>query len=335
MSGKESWCRTNPGELLFTNGMKNTVLVIALVLGTLPVTPDQKAAPNAPSGSASPNATRSATPATPSGTPSDADRIHELQRRVQLIEGQIAQGDDKSRTSTTVTIIAAIIGAAAVFGSAWVAAKFGNTSQILASERAEKLAKNEAQYRHTEQIIDFRVKQVQNFYAPMSALLRQSKDLYDKMLEQLSHDEPTRYRKNTDSVGSDFRWQVFHKGKWENFYLLDQLPAIKENARALALVDAMLDIGENICEVISSNAGYAAENLVEMLGKYMAHYAILKTVRNGPETEPFEPGFHKVGYFPYGIDTKIREAYHEVFKSIDQDRQTGTETLKILAEGRR
>jgi hypothetical protein len=315
--------------------MKNTVLVIALVLGTLPVSPNQKAALNAPSGSASPNSTASATPATPSGIPSDADKIQELQHRVQLIEGQIAQGGDKSRTSTTVTIIAAIIGAAAVFGSAWVAAKFGNRSQILASERAERLAKNEAEYRHTEQIIDFRVKQVQNFYAPMSALLRQSKDLYDKTLLQLSHDEPPRYRKNTDAVGSDFRWQVFHKGKWGNFYLLDQLPAIKENPRALALVDAMLAIGEKICEVISSNAGYATEDIVEMLGKYMAHHAILKTVRNGSETEPFEPGFHKVGYFPYGIDTKIREAYHEVFKSIDQGRQAGTETLKILAEERR
>jgi len=49
----------------------------------------------------------------------------------------------------------------------------------------------------------------------------------------------------------------------------------------------------------------ASEGLVDMLGQYMAHFAILTAVRNGSEAEPYEPGWHKVGYFPFGLDKKI------------------------------
>jgi hypothetical protein len=309
--------------------MKQYPLLIVLTLGTLPLAAYQKEASTALPKSAAPDAAVSATRAVASG-PSDQEKIQDLQQRIRKIE-------EKSDSSTAVAIIGAvatIIGAFVVFGSAYVAATLGNKGQILASERAERLARDEVLYRRAEQVVEFRMKQVQNFYAPMFALLRQSKDLYDKMLEQLAQEEPARYRKNPDAVGSDFRYQVFHKGKWEKFYLLDQLPAIKGNARAVALVDGMIAIGRRICKVISSNAGYAAEDLVETLGKYMAHYAILKSIRNGPETEPFEPGFHKVGYFPYGIDTKVSEAYHSVSKSIDEYRRTSAETLKMVAEGK-
>jgi len=53
----------------------------------------------------------------------------------------------------------------------------------------------------------------------------------------------------------------------------------------------------------------ASEGLVDMLGQYMAHFAILTAVRNGSEAEPYEPGWHKVGYVPFGLDKKIGKTY--------------------------
>jgi hypothetical protein len=318
--------------------MRTCVLVIALALNALPSTAQQSSSPtvlkqNPDSGSHTAGTTIPSVTAAPSLSTPDQEKIQELTHRVQMLELQAAQRPSISGSSWIVAIITSIIGAAAVFSAAYVAAKLGVRSQLIAAGQAATLARDESLYRSAEQILEFRMKQVQHFYAPMFALLRQSKDLYDKMLEQLVEDDPARYRKVPNPVGKDFRWEVLDKqGKWQGFRLLDQLPAVKKQRNALAVADTMLAIGEKICKVISSRAGYASEDLVEMLGQYMAHFAILSTVRNGPETEPFEPGWHKVGYYPFGLDKKIADAYKEISKSIDEYGRACTQKLEILTK---
>jgi hypothetical protein len=303
----------------------------------------------APTAGTRPAQTQTSTvPAAPIVPPPDQEKIRALAHRVELLEVQVARLSDKPKPDYSV----AIIGALAVLGASLV----GIYGQRLAARHAErlardeashreklakdeasyrgKLARNEALYKEAEATVDFRMKQVQEFYAPMFALLRQSRDLYDKMLDQLVEDEPSRYRKVPRPEGRDFRWEVLDKNNsWKGFRLLDQFPAIKKNSRALALADKNLEIGAKICDVISHHAGYASEPIVDMLGQFTAHHVILSTIRNGAETEPFEPGWHKVGYFPFGLDTKIGEEYHEISKSIDDYRKQSTRTLEDLAKG--
>lgn len=266
----------------------------------------------------------------------DQEEIRELTHRIQILELEIMQANAKTGSDKNIAIITAGIGAAAVFGAAVVAAILGIFGQLLGARRTAQLARTEALYRHAENVLKFQIKQVQEFYAPIFALLRQSKDLYDKMLEQLVEDDSERYRKVPTAVGSEFRWEVRdEKGEWKGFRLLDQFPAIKRNPKALALADANLEIGAKICKVISTRAGYASEDLVDMLGQYMAHYAILSAIRHGSETLPFEPGWHKVGYYPFGLDTRIRDTYREISKSIDEYGRLGMQTLGALANANR
>jgi len=318
--------------------MKTYVLVVALIAHALPSVAQESVPPRAPNPSlrsvVTPKAVNTVVPIVPQSA-LDQERIQELTHRVQMLELQTAQRSAKPESDENTAIIAAIIGAAAVFGAALVAALLSILGQLFAAKRAAGLARDEALYRHAEQILELRMKQVQQFYAPIFAFLRQSKDLYDKMLEQLVQDEPARYRKVPKPEGNDFRWEVRDRnGTWQGFRLLDQFPAIKTNPKALALADANLLIGAKICKIISTRAGYASDALVDMLGQYMAHYAILSTIRNGSETEPFEPGWHKVGYFPFGLDTKIGEAYHELNESIDEYGKAYTRTLEILEKSK-
>ena len=309
--------------------MKTHLLVMVVVVYAVPFAAQESAPPpgRKPSSVSASSTSKSATSAatvSPLAESPDQDKLRELTHRLQMLELQMAQKSGKSESDRN-----AYIAAAAVLGVALL----GICGQLLAAKRATRLAREEALYRHAEQILEFRMKQVQQFYAPMFALLRQSKDLYDKLMEQLVQDDPTRYRKAPKPEGNDFRWEVLDKtGTWKGFRLLDQFPAIKTNAKALALADANLVIGAKICKIISTRAGYASDALVDMLGQYMAHFAILSTIRNGPETEPFEPGWHKVGYFPFGLDNKIGEAYHELSRSIDEYGKAYTQTLEILAK---
>jgi hypothetical protein len=309
--------------------MRTCTFILSFALYAVPSALQQPASQPAPNHGSNIHTSQKSIPTTPANPPlATPDQVHieELTHRVQILELQVAQRNVKPEPDYTV----AIIGALAVLGASLV----GILGQVLAARHAAKLARDVALYKEADATIEFRMKQVQQFYAPMSALLRQSKDLYDKMLEQLVEDEPSRYRKVAKPSGSDFRWEVLdQKAKWQGFRLLDQFPAIKKNPRALALADKNLEIGTRICEVISHHAGYASESILDMLGQYTAHHAILSTIRNGTETEPFEPGWHKVGYFPFGLDKKIAEECHAVSKSVDEFRAGSTRTLETLAKG--
>ena len=174
-----------------------------------------------------------------------------------------------------------------------------------AAADAKQMAAEAALFKHAEEVMEFKLKQIQDFYGPLYAALRQSKGLYDKLFDQLIHDEPTKYQMALNPTGNDYRFQVKdNKEEWQNFRLVDQLPAIKGNPRALALIDANLNLGARMVEIISKSAGYASEDLLEQCGQYMAHYAILKAIRDGSETEAFEPGRHKMEAYPFWVRHK-------------------------------
>jgi hypothetical protein len=255
----------------------------------------------------------------------DQERIRELTHRVQKLELEIIQKSEPS-SGEKVAIIAAIIAASAVLLTAilslvgqFVMATREEGRAVVAAQRALEHAKQEAVFRQTERILEFRLKQMEQFYAPMFALLRQSRGLYDKMQFQLAQDEPQRYKLLAEADSDGSRMQVCAKdGTWKDFRLLDQLPAVRANPKALALVDGILQIGKNMTGIISTRAGLASEDLVGLLGQYMAHYAILSTIYMSGETEPYEPGWHKMGYYPRELNGQIEKGYRVLSKFLDE-----------------
>jgi hypothetical protein len=202
-----------------------------------------------------------------------------------------------------------------------------------AAEDAAALARDAALHKHAEQMIEFKLRQIECFYAPMFAALRQSRTLYFKMLDQLALDEPARYRINVTASGDDFKLQVVNEhGEAKGFYLVDQLPAIKGNASALQLIDLMLELGKSMCTIITTHAGLASEDLIEMLGIYMAHHAILSAIRNGPETTAFEPEHNKRGAFPFGLDDRIELRLKALSKEIDDYDKVSGRSLSLLTK---
>jgi hypothetical protein len=284
----------------------------------------------------------------------------DLLQRIRLLELKAAEPVDTKSEKVTVPLATAIIGSLAVLAAALIgilgqrlaaknaasiaAASAAATAELASNAAAERLqlarkaaedtaelARVAALYKHAEQMIDFKLKQIESFYAPIFAALRQSRMLYNKMLEQIERDAPDRYFKNTTAVGNDFRYLVKNKeGEASGFYLVDQLPAIKGNASAMQLVDLMLDLGKSICTIITTHAGLASEDLIEMLGEYMAHHAILSAIRGGPETTAFEPGHNKLGAFPRGLDARIEERLKALSKEIDDYDKVSGRSLSLV-----
>ena len=49
----------------------------------------------------------------------------------------------------------------------------------------------------------------------------------------------------------------------------------------------------------------------------MAHYAILSTIHKRNETESYEPGWHKIGYFPQEINDRVAAGYRDISLFLD------------------
>jgi hypothetical protein len=298
----------------------------------------QSASPAAANAPASPNSSARSVEAVPSRTDSDAEqeKIRELTHRVEMLE--VSSIQKSGNDSTRVAIITAIIAASAVFGAALIGI-FGQyfmagreeRRAVRAAQQAAELARQEAIYRHTEKILEFRLKQMELFFAPMFALLRQSLGLYEKMLYQLVQDEPKRYREVTVTGKDDYRFQVLDEhGEWQGFRLLDQFPAIRRNPKAFSLAEGILDIGAKMTKIISEHAGLASEDLMDTLGEYMAHYAILSTIYKLGETVPYEPGWHTMGYYPRQLNVKIEAGYRQLSQFLDEYAEASKRMLEAL-----
>ena len=312
---------THLGLISWTH-MKTVIVLVSCLLSTLPAMP-QANSPTKPHPTEIPSTTStSSAPADSQSTaaPSDDEKIRELTHRVQKLELEAIQQAGQQTSGTTTAIITAIIGAVAVLCVALIgivaqyfAAKHQDRGAVAAAARAADLAKLEAVYRSTEKILEFRLRQMEQFYAPMFALLGQSEGLYNKMRNQLVQDDPKRYRWVPDADPKDGKVQILDKdGKWKGFRLLDQFPVVRTNPKALALADRVLEIGKQITGIITKHAGLASEDLLDVLGKYLAHYAILSAVRQDDRTEPYPPGSHEIGYYPRELNLKIEAGYREV-----------------------
>ncbi len=264
-----------------------------------------------------------------------AKDFQQLANRVQQLELNAAKPSQSSIVIAIIagfaTLVAALLAGGLTLLSQHIMAKREERRAALIAERTVELARQEALYRHGEKILEFRLKQMELFYAPMFALLEQSKALYDKMLHQLAYDAPTQYKLLPEADPDGYRFHVLTKdGSWKGFRLLDQLPAVRTIPKALALVEGILQIGEQMTKIISKRAGLASEDLAGLLGEYLAHYAILSTIYKRGETESYEPGWHKMGYYPRDLNSKVAAGYHELSQFLDEYAEASKHVLDAM-----
>ena len=84
--------------------------------------------------------------------------------------------------------------------------------------------------------------------------------------------------------------------------------------------------------VISEHAGLASADVIDLLGEYLAHYAIISTIYRSGGTEPYEPGWHKTGYYPRNLNEKIEEGYRGVNLVLDDYSKASKEMLAALPQ---
>ncbi|MFT3783721.1 MAG: hypothetical protein QM790_17040 [Nibricoccus sp.] len=269
---------------------------------------------------------------------SDQDDIRRLTERLLMLENDMAKNPKGEQSGIKTAIIAAAAGLlAAVLGGLFTltashfAAKREAATAIRTAERQLELAKHETNLRNIERLMDYRLKQLELFYAPMFARLEQSKELYKKLTRQLVQDDPSRYRLyDKPNEEGTFCFVVDAGGKEHGFRILDQLPAIRPFPKSFALVGAIVDLGSEISGIVAKHSGLASVELLKVLGAYAAHYAILVTIYKDPSGTPYPPGWHKLGYYPRNLNAMIENEHKELSRFLDEYADACSDLAKQL-----
>jgi hypothetical protein len=219
----------------------------------------------------------------------------------------------------------------------WISGKRENTreEQRMAHEdqlkekeanRQKELALLEGRMTCADKLLDLRFRQLEHFVAPLQSLIGQSKGIYEKLETQLAEDEAN-YKLVDNCQESKqkpqklmMRWPQDETGKWVDFRLLDQMPALKQHAVYRPLLDEIMRIGKEMTALIQKYSAFTVDDkgVSDVYGKYLAHYGILQSIYlDNDHKDPYPPGEHKIGYYPRELNDIVKDRYETLQKELD------------------
>lgn len=151
--------------------------------------------------------------------------------------------------------------------------------QSAASEKADRaMTAFEAQTK----IIDYRSRQAHEFYHPLLLMLQRSSGVRRQLCDHLAKKNPVRFQMVQESNGE----HLFIFGPAGEppvrFRLIEAMYELAtQHVETLPMVNEIVAIGEKMSALIHDKGGLAVSSsadLTVLLGKYLAHYSILREV---------------------------------------------------------
>ncbi len=199
------------------------------------------------------------------------------------------------------------------------------------AQHQREVARLEASTIYADKLLDLRLKQLELFFAPLHALLEQSKGVYAKLQMQLLEDKET-YREVPDPQFEEkqMKLQVRWRNEWHDWRMLDQMPPLKGNPLYAPLIAEIVRIGEKMTALIAKYSAFSLDEsgVSDVYGEYLAHFAILRSIHKDPRTEPYPPGQHKIGYYPRRLNDIVKTRYLK----LQQELQPYLEATNTLLE---
>lgn len=169
-------------------------------------------------------------------------------------------------------------------------------------------------------IMDFRSRQLNEFYSPIRSLQGQGlairNQLYNQLIANPLPDYNFYYKREELAATGDSLWYT-HGAIDKPFRLIDELKLLNDELpQLMPLVDEIIKSGEATAKLIIEHSGLALpenEKLTEMLGDFLAHHAIIKQIR-GSVTSPTLIVY--TATYPRGFDKVIKDDYDELVKEL-------------------
>ena len=146
--------------------------------------------------------------------------------------------------------------------------------QMTASEKAHRAtAAFEAQIK----IIDYRSRQANEFYHPLLLMLQRSSGVRGQLCDHLAHKNPSRFL-----LQSGHLFIIGTGPQPVRFRLIEAMHELAtQHPETLPMVNEIVAIGEKMSGLIHDKGGLALSShtqLTDLLGRYLAHFSILREV---------------------------------------------------------
>lgn len=194
------------------------------------------------------------------------------------------------------SLIEAAIPAVAVLIAAVLAIR-----QVFVDKRFEYAAK----------ILDLRLQQINDFYAPMHILVEQSRLLYEKLLFIKKQGNPN-FNPTT-------------------FRLLDNIHADKDDKAFGPTIQSIIKVGGEMERIIKKHGNLIDDGHKAVFIQYLAHLDILTDASKAQSTPTASyPGWQKFGYYPRILNREIAEHLKFLERQVAKYVQTGDDFIGKL-----
>lgn len=170
----------------------------------------------------------------------------------------------------------------------------------------------DARYNYAAEILRFRIRQLEDFYAPMHLLIENSAKVYNKLRWTIKTAKP-----DFNLVG---------------FRLLDHIAAFQKEPALEPLISSILETGKKMTRLITKNAGLIEGGLNEVYVEYLAHFAILQAAGKGIAPPDAKEGWQESGYYTRLMNREIHEGYKVVLKHLENYTTAGDRIISRLLE---
>ncbi|MGH2508599.1 MAG: hypothetical protein ACRDHZ_14540, partial [Ktedonobacteraceae bacterium] len=168
----------------------------------------------------------------------------------------------------------------------------------------------DARYAYASDILKFRLRQIQEFYAPAFLHVEASRIVYEKLLWTL--------RQERNDICLD------------EFRLLDHIHEFNKDTKLKPLIDRILGVGNQLTDLISKNSGLIEGGITPTFIEYQGHFSILNAASEQELSERQKEGWQEFGYYPRLLNREIHEGYKVVLEHLENYVNAGDETISKL-----
>ncbi|UYC14043.1 hypothetical protein [Xanthomonas sp. CFBP 8445] len=229
-----------------------------------------------------------------------------LQADLRASEERLRQAIADNKPSGWEKLLPALLGLFGVFvGGAinvWLQRR-----QMAASEKAHRAT---TAFEAQTKIIDYRSRQAHEFYHPLLLMLQRSSGVRRQLCDHLAKKDPDRFRMEKeadvehlfiyDSAGNRARFRLI-KAMYE---------LATEHKETLPMVNEIVAIGEKMSALIHDKGGLvlaAHADLTDLLGRYLAHFSILREVAAKASNPEELQGITYNVLYPIELDAELNK----------------------------
>lgn len=185
---------------------------------------------------------------------------------------------------------------------------------------SERIGRAKAGYESLSKVVEYQTKQVNEFYSPLRLMLLRSGGVRRQLTDQLQMKAPTRFTYVTEADNRDHLFLNEPDGTQRRFRLIEHMHELAtSHAELMPLVQELLDIGTAMSDLVNTKGGMAttsSDRLTALLGRYLAHFSILRDVAKKAVAQPdFLPRLRYNVAYPVELDAALGE---DMAKLIDQ-----------------